>query len=75
MSARRQLPAETHIVVPFAGSGSECVAAYQMGCKFIGYEINETAIGIAAQRLMNAEAETEQAEEEIEKPVPAPEEN
>lgn len=60
-SARRQLPAETHVVVPFAGSGSECVAAYQMGCRFIGYEINETAIGIAAQRLMNAEAEEQEA--------------
>ena len=56
LSARRELPEETLVVVPFAGSGSECVAAYQLGAKFIGFEIDEAAIGIAAQRLLYADA-------------------
>ena len=56
LSARRELPAETVVVVPFAGSGSECVAAYQLGAKFIGFEIDEAAIGVAAQRLLYADA-------------------
>ena len=32
---------ETLLVVPFSGSGSECVSAKQNNINFIGFEINE----------------------------------
>jgi site-specific DNA-methyltransferase (adenine-specific) len=37
--------------VPFAGSGSECVAAKKLGLPFIGTEINEEYIEIINNRL------------------------
>jgi site-specific DNA-methyltransferase (adenine-specific) len=42
---------ETLLVVPFAGSGSECVSAKKNNVNFIGFEINETYIKIANDRL------------------------
>ena len=42
---------ETNVVVPFAGSGSECVAAKKLGCNFLGFEINPEYIVIANNRL------------------------
>lgn len=39
------------MLVPFAGSGSECVAAMQAGRKFIGFELNPAYVAIAEQRL------------------------
>jgi len=39
------------LVVPFAGSGSECVAAKKIGINFIGYEINPEYIELCNQRL------------------------
>jgi len=44
--------ATTLLVVPFAGSGSECVAAKQNNVNFIGFEINEEYIKIANERLI-----------------------
>lgn len=38
-------------LVPFAGSGSECVAAKQEGLSFIGFEIDPDYVRIAGQRL------------------------
>ena len=43
----------TIIVVPFAGSGSECVAAKKESVDYIGFEINEKYIEIINQRLLN----------------------
>jgi len=42
---------ETLVVVPFVGSGSECVAAKNLGVIFIGFEINEEYVAIANKRL------------------------
>lgn len=42
---------DTLLVVPFAGSGSECVAAKIENINFIGYEINEEYIELCAERL------------------------
>ena len=41
------------VVVPFAGSGTECVAAKKLGLDFIGFEINPEYIYIAEERLKN----------------------
>ena len=45
--------ADTLLVVPFAGSGSECVAAKKMKIDFIGYEINPEYITLCNERLKN----------------------
>ena len=39
------------LVVPFAGSGSECVAAKKLNINFIGYEINEEYVKLCNERL------------------------
>jgi len=41
----------TLLVVPFVGSGSECVASKKLNVDFIGFEINAEYINIANQRL------------------------
>jgi site-specific DNA-methyltransferase (adenine-specific) len=42
------------VVVPFAGSGSECVAAAQLGHRFLGIELNAEYVALCRERL-NAE--------------------
>ena len=42
---------ENMLVVPFAGSGSECVAAKKIGINYIGYEINPEYVELCNQRL------------------------
>jgi len=42
---------KTLLIVPFAGSGSECVAAKNNNIDFIGFEINKDYIAIANERL------------------------
>jgi len=42
---------DTILVVPFVGSGSECVSAKKMGVNYIGFEINNEYITIANERL------------------------
>ena len=41
------------VLIPFAGSGSECVAAKKINLPFIGIEINEDYIKIINERLMS----------------------
>lgn len=38
-------------LAPFAGAGSECVAAQRMGLHYLGFEIDETYFGICQERL------------------------
>jgi len=47
------------IVIPFAGSGSECLAAFELGRHFIGYEIDEQYVKIANKRLEHANCVTQ----------------
>lgn len=47
----KQSPSEGYVLIPFAGSGSECVAAKNIGLSFIGIEINEDYIELIKQRL------------------------
>ena len=42
---------DTLLIVPFAGSGSECVAAKKLGINFVAYEINEEYIELCNLRL------------------------
>ena len=48
------------ILVPFAGTGSECVAARLLGRNFVGFEVDARYKEIAEARLKNAETETVQ---------------
>ena len=41
----------TLLVVPFAGSGSECVAAKELGVDYVGYEKNEAYVTLCNERL------------------------
>lgn len=45
------------VLVPFAGSGSECVAAVQAGRQFVAAEINPTFADIAQRRIVSASVE------------------
>lgn len=45
------------VVVPFVGSGSECVAAVETGRRFVGSEINGGYIEIAQSRIATVSAE------------------
>lgn len=47
------------VLVPFVGSGSECVAAVETGRRFIGAEINPEYAEIARQRLSVASLQLE----------------
>jgi len=39
------------LIVPFAGSGSECVSAKQLNIDYIGYEINKDYVKLCEKRL------------------------
>lgn len=39
------------VLDPFVGSGTTCVAAKELGCNYIGFEINENYYKIAVDRL------------------------
>lgn len=41
------------MLTPFAGSGSECLAAKELGRNYIGYEIDKNYVEIAETRLKN----------------------
>jgi site-specific DNA-methyltransferase (adenine-specific) len=41
------------ILDPYLGSGSSAIAAYRMGCAFVGYEIDEEYYNLAMQRIDN----------------------
>jgi len=43
------------VLVPFVGSGSECVAAKKLGMDYVGFEINPIYIKIAERRLQETE--------------------
>lgn len=45
------------VVIPFVGSGSECVAALQAGRRFIGAEINNEYVKIAQSRIMKVSSQ------------------
>lgn len=42
---------EDIVVIPFAGSGSECVACRKLGVPFVAYEINQKYVKVCNERL------------------------
>lgn len=42
---------ENLILVPFVGSGSECVSAIKNNCDFLGFEISKTYYNLAQKRI------------------------
>ena len=55
LASRNPQGESTVLVVPFAGSGSECVAAKTLGIDFIGFEINGNYVKICNERLIENE--------------------
>ena len=55
IKASKNKTGETMLVVPFAGSGSECVAAKKEKINFVGYEINEKYVQLCLERLNSVE--------------------
>lgn len=55
-------PGETGVVlVPFAGSGTECLVAKDLGLNYLGFEINSEYIRLAQDRI-NQELKSKEAE-------------
>jgi len=49
----KQDPSQGFVLVPFAGSGSECVAAKRLHLPFVGIEINPDYVSLIQDRLSN----------------------
>lgn len=52
----KQPPSEGYVLVPFAGSGSECLAAKNLGLPFLGIELNPDYITLIHERLQPLES-------------------
>jgi len=52
-----QSPNKGYVLVPFAGSGSECLVAKKLGLPFIGIELNENYVKLINERLNYNEVE------------------
>jgi site-specific DNA-methyltransferase (adenine-specific) len=50
-------PEGAKILVPFAGSGTECVAAVEKGYDYLAFELDETYVKIANDRIKNTNTE------------------
>lgn len=46
---------EDIVLSPFSGSGTECVAAKQLGLNYIGIELNEEYVKLSEERLKDEE--------------------
>ena len=51
LNSCKQPSTEGYVLIPFAGSGSECVAAKNLNLPFIGIELNEDYVSIIHERL------------------------
>ncbi len=65
LKASKKKGEENLVIVPFCGSGSECVSAKALGIKYISYELNEEYIKVANQRL-NGDSQEETLVERVE---------
>jgi site-specific DNA-methyltransferase (adenine-specific) len=46
------------LLVPFAGSGADCVAAQELGINFIGFDTDASFVHLANQRVGNSKTDT-----------------
>ena len=53
----KQNPTDGYVLIPFAGSGSECVASKNLDLPFIGIEINEEYVKLVQERLSQQSVE------------------
>ena len=53
----RQPVTDGYVLVPFAGSGSECLAAKNLALPFVGIELNETYVALINERLKDKPTE------------------
>lgn len=58
----KQPATEGYVLVPFAGSGSECVASKNLGLPFVGIELNEEYVKLINERLKDKSVEEAVAE-------------
>jgi site-specific DNA-methyltransferase (adenine-specific) len=56
---------QTLLVVPFVGSGSECVSAKKNNVNYIGFEINSEYVALTNERLLLLGANDEQVTDEL----------
>jgi site-specific DNA-methyltransferase (adenine-specific) len=47
----KQSASNGYVLIPFAGSGSECIASKKLGLPFIGIELNEEYVKLIEERL------------------------
>ncbi len=57
-------PGDT-VLVPFVGSGSECVAAVMEHRKYIGFELNPDYVNIARERIDSIATSTDTTQEDL----------
>ena len=43
------------LLVPFAGSGADCVVATKLGIDFLGFELDKAYIELAKKKLLHAQ--------------------
>lgn len=43
------------VLVPFAGSGTECLAAKELGCEYLGFDTDPQYVELANKRIMSVE--------------------
>jgi site-specific DNA-methyltransferase (adenine-specific) len=55
----KQSAEKGYVLVPFTGSGSECLAAKNLNLSFVGIELNETYVELAKKRIADPEPPTE----------------
>jgi len=53
----KQSATDGYVLVPFAGSGSECLAAKNMGLPFVGIELNDDYVKLIHERLKDKPVE------------------
>jgi site-specific DNA-methyltransferase (adenine-specific) len=55
---RSCMQTDGYVLIPFAGSGSECVAAKKLNLPFVGIELNSEYIKLIQERLKNITEQT-----------------
>jgi site-specific DNA-methyltransferase (adenine-specific) len=60
----KQPSTEGYVLIPFAGSGSECLATKNLGLPFVGIELNEDYVRLIHERLKDESIHTTNSPED-----------